>query len=84
MTMASLSGRRLAEMAELGRWLLAIELMVAARAVDLREGSRLGAGTAVAYGLVRDRIPAMSGEVSVPPDLEPLADLARSGALGRI
>jgi histidine ammonia-lyase len=84
MTMASLSGRRLAEMAELGRWLVAIELVVAARAVDLREGSRLGAGTAAAHRMVRDRIPATSGDVSVPPDLEPLADLVRSGALGRI
>jgi histidine ammonia-lyase len=84
MTMATLSGRRLAEMAELGRWLVAIELVVAARAVDLREGSRLGAGTAEAHRMVRDRIPARSGDVSVPPDLEPLADLVRSGALGRI
>jgi histidine ammonia-lyase len=84
MTMATLSGRRLADMVELGRWLTAIELVVAARAVDLRVGARLGAGTAAAHRMVRDRIPATSGGVCIPPNLEPLDDLVRSGALGQI
>ena len=80
-TMAPLGARRTAELVALGEGIVAIELLVAAQAVDLR-GHRLGVGTRRAYELVRDRIP-FKGEVDpIPATLEPLAELVRSGALG--
>jgi histidine ammonia-lyase len=81
MTMAPLGARRLAEMLELGARVVAIELTVAARAVDLRGGSPLGDGTTAAHRLVRSVIPEQREGQPVPQDLEPLVELVRGGAL---
>jgi histidine ammonia-lyase len=76
--MAPLAARRLAEMVDLGARVAAIELVIAAQAIDLRKPN-LGAGTARAHGLVRERVPFTAAGEAVPPDLEPVADLVRSG-----
>ena len=81
-TMAPLAARRLAEVVRLGERLVAIELVVAARAVDLRAAGPLGTGTETVYRLVRGRIPATREGEPVPSDLEPLVELVRSGAIG--
>jgi histidine ammonia-lyase len=82
-TMAPLAARRLAEMVELGARVAAIELTIAAQAVDLRRPPALGAGTRRAHALVRERIPFTDEGEALPPDLEPLVEVVRSGALGR-
>jgi histidine ammonia-lyase len=81
MTLAPLGARRLAEMVELGERIVAIELVVAAQAVDLRQAGPLGAGTRRVYDLVRGRVPFTGPGEAVPQDLEPVRDLVRSGAL---
>jgi histidine ammonia-lyase len=81
-TMAPLAARRLAEMVELGGRVVAIELTIAAQAVDLRESTVLGTGTGRAYALVRERIPFTDAGQTLPPDLEPVVELVRSGRLG--
>ena len=79
MTMAPLAARRLAEMVELGERIVAIELIVAAQAIDLRSPAALGAGTRRAFEFVRERVP-FTGEGEAPPaDLEPVRELVRSG-----
>jgi histidine ammonia-lyase len=78
-TMAPLGARRLAEMVDLGARVAAIELTIAAQAVDLRERPTLGAGTARAYALVRERVPFTKAGETVSADLEPLVELVRSG-----
>jgi histidine ammonia-lyase len=80
-TMAPLAARRLAEMVELGARVVAIELTTAAQAVDLRRPTRLGVGSARAHGLVRERVPFTDVGETLPPDLEPVVELVRSGAL---
>jgi histidine ammonia-lyase len=80
-TMAPLAARRLAEMVELGARVIAIELTIAAQAVDLRGRPALGAGTRHAYELVRDRVPFTDAGEALPPDLEPLVELVRAGEL---
>jgi histidine ammonia-lyase len=79
MTMAPLAGRRLAEMVELGARVVAVELMHAAQACDLR-GAKLGAGTARLHAAVRRLIPFLD-EGAALPDLEPLVEEIRSGRL---
>lgn len=79
MTMAPLAARRLAEMVELGARIVAVELMLAAQACDLR-GAVLGAGTARALVLVRSVVPFMR-EGDLLPDIEPLVGLVRSGRI---
>jgi histidine ammonia-lyase len=79
MTMAPLAARHLAAMVELGERIVAIELVVAAQAVDLRRPERLGRGTRRAYDLVRERVPFTGEGETVPPDLEPVRELVRVG-----
>jgi histidine ammonia-lyase len=81
-TMAPLAARRLAETAELGARVIAVELLLAAQACDLR-GSALGAGTQAARSAVRERA-AFVGEGDPLPDLEPLVELVRSGGLAQL
>jgi len=79
-TMAPLAARRLAEMTSLGERIVAIELLVACQAIDLR-GNRLGAGTQRAYDLVRAQVPFKREEDPIPASIEPLRALVRSGEL---
>jgi histidine ammonia-lyase len=80
-TMASLAARRLAEMVDLGERIIAIELVVATQAVDLRAPSRLGSGTRRVHELVRERVSFTGEGEPVPQDLEPVRELVRSGKL---
>ena len=79
MTMAPLAARRLSEMVELGERIVAVELVVAAQAVDLRGPARLGKGTKRAHDLVREQVPFTGEGDTVPPDLEPVRSLVQSG-----
>jgi histidine ammonia-lyase len=80
-TMAPLAARRLADMVELGERIVAVELVVAAQAVDLRKPEGLGVGTQRAYDLVRGLVPFTAAGETLPPDLEPVRDLVHSGEL---
>ena len=77
-----LSGRRLAEMADLGSSVIAIELLVAAQAVDVRGSTPLGRATGAAHALVRASIPEMAAGDPPPTDVEAIRRLISSGALG--
>jgi histidine ammonia-lyase len=78
-TMAPLAARRLAEQVALGRRIVAIELVVAAQAVDLRGSRPLGRGTAEVRAFVRGFVPGlMPGDVV--PDVEPLVVALVHGA----
>jgi histidine ammonia-lyase len=62
--------------------LVALELIVAAQAVDLRGGpGRLGGGTSRAYALVREFAGTLDDETEWNADLEGLATLIGSGEL---
>ncbi|HLX77599.1 MAG TPA: aromatic amino acid ammonia-lyase, partial [Acidimicrobiales bacterium] len=79
-SMAPLSARRLDQMIELSARVVAIELVVAAQALDLRLRARnetsscLGRGTRRVHAFVRENVP-FTGRGDPPPDnLELLAD----------
>ena len=80
-TMAPLGARRLAEMADLGARIVAIELVIAAQAIDLRRRPRLGAGTGRAYQRVRELVPFTEEGTPIVRDLGALVELVRSGDL---
>ena len=77
--MAPLSARRLAEMADLAARVVALELFVAAQAVDLRRPSRLGDGTGRALRLVRGLAGFTARGQTPQADLEPLVGAVRAG-----
>src|SRR5689334_12709728 len=77
-TMAPLSARRLADMIALSARVVAIELVVAAQAIDLRAPGQalgLGLGTGRAYRMIRDLVPFTQADGTLPADLEPLVEL---------
>jgi histidine ammonia-lyase len=80
-TMAPLSARRLADMISLCARVAAIELVVAAQAVDLRAPGELGLGTGRAYRMIRELVPFTQADGTLPADLEPLVDLVTRGDL---
>jgi histidine ammonia-lyase len=77
-TMAPLAVRRVGEVLGLGARVVAVELVVAAQAVELR-GSALGVGTAAAKEALRAAIPFASEGDLVPADLQPAVDLVTGG-----
>ncbi len=81
MTLAPLGARRLAQMVELGERLVAVELVVAAQAIELRGRPQLGAGTGAAFARIRSVVPATRRGEAPPQDLEPVRELVRSGEL---
>jgi histidine ammonia-lyase len=87
-TNAPLSARRLAEMVGLIARVAAIELVVAAQAIDLRRAAgntgvggdiNLGHGTDRAYRMVRELVPFIYAGDTLPPDLEPVVGLVTRG-----
>lgn len=77
-TSAPLAARRLADQVDLGRRIAAIELTVAAQAVDIR-GNRRGEGTARIHDAVRRHIPVLRRGDHVP-DVSPLLAAIHDGA----
>jgi histidine ammonia-lyase len=64
----------------------AIELLSAAQGVDFRrrtmgEGKAMGRGTAVAYGLVRQRVPFMERDTALYPWIEQVRQLVATGRI---
>jgi histidine ammonia-lyase len=82
-TMAPLSARRLAEMADLAARVVSLELLVAAQAVDLRRTSHLGDGTGRALRLVRELAGFTARGQAPPDDVEALVDAVRAGRFAR-
>jgi len=83
-TMAPLSARRLAEMADLAARVVSLELLVAAQDIDLRQPSSLGKGTGRAFHLVRELAGFTARGQAPPAELEPLVDAVRAGRFARV
>jgi histidine ammonia-lyase len=65
-------------MVGLGEHLLAVGLVVACQAVELRGALPLGRDTARALDQVREHVPHLGAGESVSPDLEPVRTLVAS------
>jgi histidine ammonia-lyase len=79
-TMAPLAARRLADQVALGWRLVAIELVIAAQAVETRGVGPLGQGTGTAHAVVREHVAALRAGEPVP-DVEPLVARLAAGPL---
>jgi histidine ammonia-lyase len=80
-TMALGSVERLADMLERIRYVVAIELLVAAQAIDLRglPSDSLGIGTRAAYERVRAIVPMLDHDRPLGPDVDAIADQVATG-----
>ena len=82
-THAFLCVGKLQEQLQSFRYLLAIEGMVAAQAVDLRRSETLGAGTQRVFDAVRSAVPTLAEDRPPGPDAMAVCDALFSGALYR-
>ena len=82
-SMGANAARHALEMLDNVRHVLAIELLTAAQAIDLRPDgpARLGHGTSRAYAEIRKHASYLAHDRPTSPDIEALTDLIRSGAL---
>jgi len=82
-SMGANAARHALEVLENVRHILAIELLSAAQALDLRPDGpgKLGRGGQVIYPLVREQVPFMEHDRELTPDILRLADLIRSETL---
>jgi histidine ammonia-lyase len=78
--LSSLGARRLAEMLDLEARVAAIELAVAAQALDLRGELGIGEGARATHALVRRHIPFLDSPDRMPLPLEELAAHVRADA----
>ena len=75
--------RHASEIVENVTYILAVELMTATQAIELRPNgpNQLGRGTAAAYELIRERVPFLECDREMTHDLEALVGLIRSEKL---
>jgi histidine ammonia-lyase len=74
---------KLSEIIERAHYLVAIECLIAAQAIDLRglEAAALGAGARAAYRRVRAEIPVLDHDRPLGPDIDRLERLVRDGPI---
>ena len=82
-TQAMLCVRKLAEQLQLFQYLLAIEALVAAQAVDLRQAKKLGVGTQVVLDAVRSVVTTLQQDRPPGPDAMAVQSALFSGGLYR-
>jgi histidine ammonia-lyase len=80
-SMAALGARRAAELARLGTSIVAMELLTAAQAVELRGRTPLGEATKKLHDIVRQLVP-FSQAGQTPPHVGPLLQLVGAGLKG--
>jgi len=85
-SMGCTAARKAREVLENTESILAIELFAAAQGIDFRRemiggNPRLGKGTAVAYQLIRQRVPFLEQDAIMYPYIEAMRELVRSGEL---
>ncbi len=80
-SMGTWAARKAWSVVENAERVIAIELLAAAQAFDLRKPLKPGAGTGVAYQKIREVVSFMPEDRTLHPDIERAARLVRSGEL---
>ena len=82
-SMGANAARHTLEIVENVRHILAIELLTAAQAIELRPQGpdRLGTGTKAAFQAARERVEILEADRELSPDIESLAELIASESL---
>ncbi len=82
-SMAAWAARKAMKVVENAEVVIAVELLAAAQAFDLRKPLKPGVGTRRAYEVIRGVVPFMDRDRVLQPDIEAVARLVRSGDLAR-
>jgi len=82
-SMGPIAVRKCGEILRNVRTVLAIEMMSAAQAYEFHGGRRPGRGTAVAYDLIRSRVPPLRDDRVLYPDIEAIRLLIEDNSILR-
>lgn len=74
-SMGPIAVRKCTEILKNVRAVLAIEMMSAAQAFEFHEGRRPGKGTAIAYDVIRSKVPRLVDDRVLYPDIEEIRQL---------
>ncbi len=80
-SMGTIAARHCASVVENYETVIAIELLVAAQALDFRSSLSFGNGTAIAHRLLRERVAHLDRDRELSRDVAAAVELIRSGAL---
>ncbi|HXW51118.1 MAG TPA: histidine ammonia-lyase [Candidatus Acidoferrales bacterium] len=80
-SMGTIASRHCAAVVTNYETVVAIELLVAAQALDFRRQHGFGKGTAIAHALIRERVPHLGADRDLSRDIAAAVELVRSGAL---
>lgn len=78
-SMGPIAARKARAILENVEYIIAIELMCAAQAVDFRGSEKLGKGTKAAYELLRKHVPVLKEDRVLSMDIETLKRIVHSG-----
>ncbi|UCE44442.1 MAG: histidine ammonia-lyase [Candidatus Bathyarchaeota archaeon] len=78
-SMGSIAARKATRILVNSEYILAIELLCAAQAVEFRGSEKLGQGTRVAYSLIREKVPMLRKDRVMSKDIEDVGKLIRNG-----
>jgi histidine ammonia-lyase len=81
--MSALAARKCRETVKNAQWVIAIELLCGAQALDLFTNLKPGAGTLAAYTAIRSAVPHLNKDRILSYDIESIVDLMKSGAVLR-
>jgi histidine ammonia-lyase len=79
--MSPISARKCREVVKNTQWVIAIELICGAQALDLFTNLKPGDGTLAAYRAIRDAIPHLDSDRILSHDIQTMVRLMRSGFL---
>ncbi|MHC4235582.1 MAG: histidine ammonia-lyase, partial [Planctomycetota bacterium] len=80
-SMGPIAVRKCTEILKNVRTVLAIEMMCAAQAFEFHDGRRPGKGTAIAYDLIRSKVPKLVDDRVLWPDIEEIRKLIEANAI---
>jgi histidine ammonia-lyase len=83
-SMGMAAARKLRRVVECLEYVLAIELMVAAQALEFHRPLRPGLGVRLAVDRVRERVAPLDGDRVLTDDIEGLRESLRDGAFARL
>ena len=80
-SMATLAARKAREIIKNVQYIIAIELLCAAQAIDFQLPKKLGRGTKVVHKVIRESIPHLKKDRILYPDIEKSFNLIKNGKL---
>ena len=80
-SMGTISARKLREIVKNTEYVIAIELLCGAQAMDLFTNVKPGEGTLIAYNIIRDEVPHLEKDRIISKDIETMVHLMRSGKI---